>query len=103
MASGEKIAIIGKNGKGKSTLLKLIAKDFCQLGATLKLIAKPTLLFGQMNIDRLSNNLTIYEELERTNKETTQSRIRQVASHMMFNKDMVNKKFRCFLVVKKVE
>ena len=93
VASGEKIAIIGKNGKGKSTLLKLIAKELQPIRGNIKSHSKTEIaFFGQMNIDRLNANLTIYEELERTNKDTTQSRIRQVASHMMFNKDMVNKR-----------
>jgi len=92
VASGEKIAVIGKNGKGKSTLLKLIAKELQPIRGNIKAHNKTEVaFFGQMNIDRLDKNLTIYEELERTNKETTQARIRQVASHMMFNKDMINK------------
>lgn len=89
----EKICVIGKNGKGKSTLLKLISNDLSPLNGIIKVHNKVEIgYFGQMNIDRLDKNLTIYEELQRVDDSLPQSRIRQVCSNMMFSSDLANKK-----------
>lgn len=91
--NGDKICVIGKNGKGKSTLLKLITQDQQPIHGTVKINNKVKIgYFGQMNIDRLDNNLTIYEELQKVDEKLPQTRIRQVCSNMMFSSDLANKK-----------
>ena len=93
VADGEKICIIGKNGKGKSTLLKLITQDLIPLKGNIKTNAKTEIgYFGQMNIDRLDKNRTVYEELQKVDEKLPVSRVRQVCSNMMFNNDLANKK-----------
>jgi ATP-binding cassette subfamily F protein 3 len=93
IAHGEKICVIGKNGKGKSTLLKLITNDLQTQHGLIKIHNKVEIgFFGQMNIDRLDSNLTIFEELQRVDENLPQSRIRQVCSNMMFSSDLANKK-----------
>ena len=93
VADGEKICIIGKNGKGKSTLLKLITQDLAPLKGNVKANGKTEIgYFGQMNIDRLDKNRTVYEELQKTDEKLPISRVRQVCSNMMFNNDLANKK-----------
>ena len=47
---------------------------------------------GQMNIDRLDKNLSVYEELQKVDDKLPQSRVRQVCSNMMFSSDLANKK-----------
>jgi len=91
--NGDKICVIGKNGKGKSTLLKLITQDLAPIHGTIKTNTKVKIgYFGQMNIDRLDRNLTVYEELQRVDEKLPQTRIRQVCSNMMFSSDLANKK-----------
>lgn len=93
VANGEKICIIGKNGKGKSTLLKLLTQDLAPLRGSVKVNNKTEIgYFGQMNIDRLDQNLTVYEELQKVDDKLPVSRVRQVCSNMMFNSDLANKK-----------
>lgn len=93
VADGEKICIIGKNGKGKSTLLKLITQDLAALKGSIKTNGKTEIgYFGQMNIDRLDSTRTVYEELQKTDEKLPASRVRQVCSNMMFNNDLANKK-----------
>jgi ATP-binding cassette subfamily F protein 3 len=93
IANGEKICVIGKNGKGKSTLLKLITQDLQPLKGSVKVHSKVEIgFFGQMNIDRLDKNSTIYEELQKVDERLPQSRVRQVCSNMMFSSDLANKK-----------
>ena len=65
ITKGDKVCIIGKNGKGKSTLLKLLYKILQPLNGNIKLNTKTEVgYFGQMNIDTLNQNNTIYEELQ---------------------------------------
>ncbi len=93
VAYGEKICIIGKNGKGKSTLLKLITGDLTPLRGTAKVHNKVEIgYFGQMNIDRLDKNLSVYEELQRVDERLPVTRVRQVCGNMMFGGDLANKK-----------
>ncbi len=93
VADGDKICIIGKNGKGKSTLLKLITQDLKAINGTTKINGKTEVgYFGQMNIDRLDGNRTVYEELQKVDERLPVSRVRQVCSNMMFNNDLANKK-----------
>jgi len=93
VANGDKICVIGKNGKGKSTLLKLLTGDLQPLKGTTKTNNKAVIgYFGQMNIDRLNNDLSIYEELQKVDDKLPVSRVRQVCSNMMFSSDLANKK-----------
>lgn len=91
--NGDKICVIGKNGKGKSTLLKLMTGDLAPLHGNVKINPKVEIgYFGQMNIDRLDKNLTIYEELQKVDEKLPQTRVRQVCGNMMFSSDLANKK-----------
>lgn len=91
--NGDKVCVIGKNGKGKSTLLRLITGDLKPINGTVKVNNKVKIgYFGQMNIDRLDPHLTIYEELQKVDEKLPQTRIRQVCSNMMFSSDLANKK-----------
>ncbi len=93
VANGEKICVIGKNGKGKSTLLKLITQDLAPLRGMVKLNPKVEIgYFGQMNIDRLDKNLSVYEELQKVDEKLPVTRVRQVCGNMMFPGDLASKK-----------
>jgi ATP-binding cassette subfamily F protein 3 len=93
VADGDKICVIGKNGKGKSTLLKLLTGDLKPLQGNVKVNGKVEIgYFGQMNIDRLDKDSTIYEELQKVDEKLPQTRVRQVCGNMMFSSDLANKK-----------
>ncbi len=93
VADGDKICIIGKNGKGKSTLLKLITGDIKPAQGSVKVNGKVEIgYFGQMNIDRLDKNSSVFEELQKVDEKLPISRVRQVCSNMMFNSDLASKK-----------
>lgn len=90
--NGDKICVIGKNGKGKSTLLKLLTQNLEPLNGKIKTNPKVEIgYFGQMNIDRLDKNLTIYEELQKVDERLPQTRVRQVCGNMMFSSDLAHK------------
>jgi ATP-binding cassette, subfamily F, member 3 len=92
VADGDKICVIGKNGKGKSTLLKLLTGDLTPLKGNVKINGKVEIgYFGQMNIDRLDNSLSVYEELQKVDEKIPQTRVRQVCGNMMFSSDLAKK------------
>lgn len=92
---GDKIAIIGKNGKGKSTLLNLLAKELTPKTGTIT--SNVNMLmghFGQTNINRLSMENSIEEEIFSVNPMMGQQRARSIAGVMMFSGDLAKKKIK---------
>lgn len=91
----DKIAIIGKNGKGKSTLLNLIARELTPVSGSIS--GNVNLLmghFGQTNINRLSMENTIEEEISSADPTLGRERVRSIAGVMMFSGDLAKKKIK---------
>jgi len=92
----ERIAIIGRNGAGKTTLLNLMAGELDghegQSGL-LRLNPKTELaLFGQTNVDRLSMDKTVEEEIMDMSSSMGRNAARNIAGAMMFEGDLALKK-----------
>jgi ATP-binding cassette, subfamily F, member 3 len=91
----ERIAIVGKNGKGKSTLLRLLAEELKPLAGHMKQHARlETGYFGQTNILRFNPENTIEDEFIFTEPNRSRERARSVAGVMMFSGDHALKKLR---------
>ena len=93
---GDRIAIIGPNGRGKTTLLNLIAKELQPTEGEISY--NPNLqinYFGQTNINRLNLDNTVEEEIASAIAEVSQkSRARGLAGLMMFSGDAALKKIK---------
>ena len=93
---GDRIAIIGPNGRGKTTLLNLIAKELSPTAGEIS--HNPNLqinYFGQTNINRLNLDNTVEEEIASAIEEVAQkSRARGLAGLMMFSGDAALKKVK---------
>ena len=90
---GECIGIIGKNGKGKSTLLNTLAGELKQLSGEVN--SHPSVEFahfGQTNIARLHPNATVTDEIHSANTKLSTQVIRSIAGAMMFSGDAADKK-----------
>ena len=88
----DKICVIGKNGKGKSTLLKLVTKDLLPKSGDVNLHQKTQYgYFGQMNIDRLDPNNSVYQEIQSYVPEMEETKVRQVCGNMMFSSRLSSK------------
>lgn len=89
----DRIGIIGKNGKGKSTLLNLLGGVLTPSQGVVR--THPGILrghFGQTNIERLSMNATVEEEIASEHADLPYSRIRGICGTMMFEGEMAKKK-----------
>lgn len=89
---GERIAIVGKNGRGKSTLLGLMAGEH---EPTKGSITRSNNLeigyFGQSNIERLHPNKTVEEEISGANRELSIGQVRSLCGLMLFSGDLAKK------------
>jgi ATP-binding cassette, subfamily F, member 3 len=93
--SDDKIAIIGKNGKGKSTLLNLLANELIPKSGTIT--THPSTQrghFGQTNIERLNLNNNILEEIFSSNQNLGNTDIRKICGTMMFSGSLAEKKIQ---------
>ncbi len=93
MEKGRRLAIIGKNGKGKSTLLNYIAGELPEQQGTLEY--HPSTVFGhfgQTNIERLDTQHTIVDEIASMSKEIGIPQARNIAGRMMFSGELGDKK-----------
>ncbi len=86
------LAIIGKNGKGKSTLLNSMAGVLTPAGEILTHPSTAIAHFGQTNIDRLDKNRTTAEEIQSADNTLQNVRIRGICGTMMFSGDDADKK-----------
>jgi ATP-binding cassette subfamily F protein 3 len=86
------LAIIGKNGKGKSTLLNTLAGVLSPQGELAFHPSTAIAHFGQTNIDRLDKNRTITEEIQSADNTLPNVRIRNICGTMMFSGDDADKK-----------
>ncbi len=90
---GKRIAIIGKNGMGKSTLLRLIAGELTpNKGVVWQSDQAKIGYFGQTNVSRLNPSLTVEEEIASANPNLSYSHVRAVCGQMMFSQDAAKKK-----------
>lgn len=89
---GERIAIIGKNGRGKSTILRLLSGELAPLSGRLNLSENLSIgYFGQTNIDRLHPKNTIEEEIAAVNPKLNRTQIKGICGLMMFSGDKSTK------------
>jgi ATP-binding cassette subfamily F protein 3 len=93
---GDRIAVIGPNGRGKTTLLNLIANELKPVAG--EIAPNPNVqinYFGQTNINRLNLDNTVEEEIASAIVEVSQkSRARGLAGLMMFSGDAALKKVK---------
>ena len=89
----DRIAVIGKNGKGKTTLLNLLAREMSPTDGEIKLHPNTKIAyFGQTNIDRLRPEKTALQEIMDAHPDYSQGESRAICGLMMFEGDNALKK-----------
>jgi len=93
LAKGETLGIIGKNGKGKSTLLNTIAGELQPNQGEITFNASTEFAhFGQTNIAHLSPDNTIMDEIYNANAKLSEANVRSICGAMMFSGERAEKK-----------
>lgn len=91
---GSKIAFVGQNGQGKSTLIKAITKDIDYQG-TIKLGHNVQLgYFAQNQAEYLDGEITLLETMENAATDTNRSKVRDMLGAFLFRGDDVEKKVK---------
>lgn len=92
---GQKVAFVGKNGEGKSTMIKAIMKEIeinsgsveighnCQIG-----------YFAQNQAAQLDENATIFETIDRIAVGDVRTQIKNILGAFMFHGDDIQKKVK---------
>ena len=93
VSAGERICVVGKNGKGKTTLLRLLAQNLNpQFGQISYHPAAVKGFFEQTNISSLIDSRTVEEEILYSNQDIDRQRARNICGAMMFSGDEALKK-----------
>ncbi|WP_294823880.1 ABC-F family ATP-binding cassette domain-containing protein [uncultured Flavobacterium sp.] len=91
---GSKIAFVGQNGQGKSTLIKAITKDIDYEG-TIKLGHNVQLgYFAQNQAEYLNGEITLLETMENAATDTNRMKVRDMLGAFLFRGDDVEKKVK---------
>jgi ATP-binding cassette, subfamily F, member 3 len=89
----DRIGIIGKNGKGKTTLLNLLAGELTQdAGEIVRNQKTKTAFFGQTNIERLDPSKTVEAEILDVHPDFNRRAARTICGIMLFEGDDALKK-----------
>ena len=95
VGKGDRIGVIGKNGKGKTTLLNLLAGELKPAkGEVIRHSQLRLAYFGQTNIMRLDPEKTIEEEILDVQPDFNRNAARNICGIMMFEGDSALKKVR---------
>lgn len=90
---GDRVAVIGRNGKGKTTLLNVLAHELEPTEGSLR--ENPNVemaYFGQTNVDRLDPEMTIEEEILSVHPEHSRTAARSICGLVLFEGDLALKK-----------
>lgn len=90
---GDRIAVIGQNGRGKSTLLRLLSGELTPTTGRIRPHTHTRAgYFGQTNVARLSAAHTVEQEIGSANDKLSRTALRAICGAMMFGGDDALKK-----------
>lgn len=92
ISRGEKVAFVGRNGEGKSTMIKAIMGEIdiegqCQLGHNIKIG-----YFAQNQASLLDEGLTIFQTVDEVAHGDIRTQIKNILGRFMFKGDDIDKK-----------
>ncbi len=92
IARGEKVSFVGRNGEGKSTMIKAILGEIevegaCELGHNVKVG-----YFAQNQAALLDPDLTVFQTVDEVAKGDMRTQIKNILGRFMFSGDSLDKK-----------
>lgn len=92
ISRGEKVSFVGRNGEGKSTMIKAIMGEIevegtCSLGHNVKIG-----YFAQNQASLLDENLTIFQTVDEVAQGDVRTQIKNILGRFMFKGDDIDKK-----------
>jgi ATP-binding cassette subfamily F protein 3 len=92
IARGQKVSFVGRNGEGKSTMIKAIMGEidfdgFCELGHNAKVG-----YFAQNHAALLDPDLTIFQTVDEIAKGEVRTQLKNILGRFMFSGDDIEKK-----------
>ncbi|WP_281988190.1 ABC-F family ATP-binding cassette domain-containing protein [Aquimarina aggregata] len=92
IARGEKVSFVGRNGEGKSTMIKAIMGEIdfegeCALGHNAKVG-----YFAQNQASLLDSNLTVFQTVDEVAEGDIRTQIKNILGQFMFSGDDIDKK-----------
>lgn len=94
MQRGEKIAFVGKNGEGKTTLAKILVGELDHLGTVEHGHLVSVGYYAQNQSDLMDENKTVLKTIEDAANEHTFKRVRDILGSFLFSGDTVEKKIK---------
>jgi ATP-binding cassette subfamily F protein 3 len=92
---GQKVAFVGKNGEGKSTMIKAIMKEIGINGGSLEIGHNSQIgYFAQNQASLLNENATIFETIDDIAVGDVRTKIKDILGAFMFHGDDVTKKVK---------
>lgn len=92
---GQKIAFVGKNGEGKSTMIKAIMKEIEINGGSVEIGHNAQIgYFAQNQAAQLDENATIFETIDRIAVGDVRTQIKNILGAFMFQGDDIQKKVK---------
>jgi ATP-binding cassette subfamily F protein 3 len=89
LKKGQKLAVIGENGKGKSTLLKTVVGQIEALGGVSKYGRDVDLVYFDQELLNLDESKTVIEEFWDAYPKLTQTEVRTILGNFLFHDDDV--------------
>ena len=94
VARGEKIALVGKNGQGKSTFVKAVMGEI-DFEGTLTVGHNSMIgYFAQNQASLLDENLTVFQTIDEIAQGDVRTRIKDLLGAFMFSGDAIDKKVK---------
>jgi len=92
---GEKVAFVGKNGEGKTTLVRCIMNELTDYSGTLKIGHNVKIgYFAQNQASLLDGDLTVFDTIDRVAVGDIRTRIKDILGAFMFGGEAIDKRVK---------
>ena len=92
---GQKIALVGRNGEGKTTMARILIGELAQSEGTIKLGANVNIgYYAQNQDDLMDGEFTVFDTLDRVAVGDIRTRLRDILGAFLFRGEDIDKKVK---------